>query len=213
MKSVNKSKITIGEASRIIKIQSSNSYYDCEYNWDEKLKKVSEDGKVLGEWQYDTFGQLTCFINEKKKIKRYLYALGQLYGVKEQNTPKPERYIQLPGMDICITVIKCDGTVVYPLTDSKGSIQHFTNHQGDLISSVKYNFLGLPQQTAPFDISLGYANGLSFLNGKILMLKGETYWLPLNRVLAIPAIQPGSNELSQTNPLPFSLVNINHPVQ
>jgi len=101
----------------------------------------------------------------------------------------------------------------FQLTDAGGSIRYLTNSQGHLISSTEYNFLGLPQQPSHSDLSLGYANGLFFLKGKILMLGGQTYWLPLARVLTAPAVKPGTNELSQTNPLPFSLVNMNHPIQ
>jgi len=211
--SAGKNRITIGEASRILKIQSPDSHYYFEYDWDEKLKRVSKDGKALAEWQYGPLGRLVLSVDENKKSKRYYYALGRLYAVKEQTAPRPYIYILLPGMDICIAVVKPDGAVVFPLTDSKGSIRYLTNSQGHLVSSIEYNFFGLPQQLAHSDLSLGYANGLFFLNGKILMLGGQTYWLPLARVLTAPAVQPGTNGLSQTNPLPFSLVNMNHPVQ
>ena len=211
--SVGKNQITIGEASRILKIQSPDSHYYFEYDWDERLKRVLKDGRALAEWQYGPLGRLVLSVDENRESKRYYYALGRLYAVKEQNAPRPDIYILLPGTDICIAVVKPDGAVVFPLTDAKGSIRYLTNSQGHLISTIEYNFLGLPQQPTHSDLSLGYASGLFFLDGKILMLEGQTYWLPLARVLTVPAVQPGTNGLSQTNPLPFSLVNMHHPVQ
>ena len=211
--SAGKNQITYGEASRIRKIQSSDSHYYFEYDWDDRLKRVSKDGRALGKWRYDPLGRLALSVDENRKSKRYYYALGRLYAVKEQNAPRPDIYLLLPGMDICIAVVKPDGAVVFPLTDAKGSIRYLTNNQGHLISSIEYNFFGLPQQPAHSDLNLGYASGLFFLNGKILMLEGKTYWVPLARVLTAPAVQPGTNGLSQTNPLPFSLVNMNHPIQ
>jgi YD repeat-containing protein len=198
------------EANRIERIENQFNVYEFQYDWDERLVKVTEKEKVLGRWQYGPLGRTVRF-SDQTGSNRYVYAIGRLYGVKRGNAKSAVKYIIIPGIEECVAVIREDGRIQFPLTDSMGSIVHLTDKKGRIIASREFDFFGVPMGEEKFNLSLGYVGGMSFMDGNILFLEGQQYWLSLSRTLAGTAIQPGTKGLRENNPVAFTRANLNSP--
>lgn len=196
-------KVLCDEACRIKRIQDKEVLYEFDYDWDNRLAEVTGRNGVAGRLHYGPLGRLVLSTEQQGKSTRYTYAMERLYATKSLGSRGMRKYIFIPGMEQCIAVLKEDGSVQYPLSDSMGTITHLTDARGRIIASREFDVLGMPDGEDKLDIRLGYCGGLSFLGGNLLFLKGQHYWTPFARALAAPAVQPGTTGLREDNPLTF----------
>jgi YD repeat-containing protein len=205
--------VATDEANRILGIQNQGGSVAFSYDWDERISRVTQNNKVVGRWDYGPLGRVVSAADHSGTVRRYLYAMQRLYAVKQQKAKSATKYIIAPGIEDCVAVIRAGGGVQYPLADSQGTILYLTDPQGKIIASREFDFWGVPQGKDPLNLSLGYGGGLSFLDGQLLFLQEQQYWLPFARALTGPAIQPGSTGLREINPLAFVRGNLNHAVE
>jgi len=188
-------------AGRLVSFGSGEQAWRFSYDFDSHLAEAS-CGDAVYRWSYGPSGELASCSGPDGKTERYVFAAGSLYAIKLDGASGLRRFVMLPGTSLCLADVGEDGQAVYPLWDASGTPVASCDSNGKISSARRsYDLLGQPLGEDRLKLPFGWLGALSFADGRILAFGEKACFVPLYRILALPAPQFGAFPLTVSNPL------------
>lgn len=200
---INSVSLTCNESSAITSYKDAERQGDVSYDYDNRLNSIHfNDGSQL-ELNYAPLDDQIYSVSDGKHKKNYYFLESQIYATKNSPSEELTRYIYIPGKNICLSVIRPDGKVQYPICDVFGSITDLTDKKGRVTGSRVFNSLGMPKTSDNLNLPSAYGGYLSLDKGNIVLTENGPVLLKILRAFGPKAQQPGNVNLDFTNKLSF----------